>query len=236
MGQFQVIGHRGACALEPENTLLSIKRAISDGASMIEVDVRLAGGEILVIHDDTVDRTTDGSGSVYEMSFAELRELDAGKGETIPTLSEVMDLTLPALPLNIEIKDRTVTAAVIDHLSSLPELDPRSVLISSFHEEATTEVRAKLPQLPIGILAHGRSDAIDPMFALAEELGAFSVHPHVDSVSAELVERAHRIGYQVLPYTARTEPQLRHLLECNADGCFADDPKWATQISLEYDD
>ena len=231
MGKFTVIGHRGACAHEPENTLRSVKRAIADGADMIEIDVRLAGGEIVVIHDDTLERTTDGSGSIYEKTFDQLRAVDAGKGEQIPNLGEVLELTLPALPLNIEIKDTAVTAAVCDLLQSVPDLDPSKIIISSFHEQATREARERLPQIPIGILAHSKGDTLPPMFALAEELNAMSVHPHVDSVTTELVSQAHDAGLRVLPYTARTLEQLDHLLDCGADGCFADDPAWAREIA-----
>ena len=226
-----MIGHRGACAHEPENTLRSVRRAIDDGADMVEIDVRFAAGEVWVIHDDTLDRTTNATGSVYEKSAAELREIDAGNGEAIPALADVLELTLAALPLNIEIKDTAATAPVCDLLEKVPDLDPQQIVISSFHEEATREARERLPQIPIGVLAHGRPEAIEPMFALAAELGAVGVHPAVASVTPELVERAHREGLRVLPYTARTLEQLEHLLDCGADGCFADDPKWAAEIA-----
>jgi glycerophosphoryl diester phosphodiesterase len=231
MPPFTIIGHRGACAHEPENTLSSVRRAIADGADMVEVDVRWAGGEIVVIHDDTLDRTTSGTGSIYDMSFRQLRELDAGNGEKIPTLAEVLELTLPTLPLNIEIKDTAATAAICELLQDDPGLDFKKILISSFHEEATREARAKLPAIPIGILAHHHPAAIAPMFALAAELGAISVHPHVSSTNRELVGLAHAANYRVVPYTARTAAQLHHLLDCRADGCFADDPKLAAQIA-----
>lgn len=231
MREFTVIGHRGACAHEPENTLRSVRRAIADGADMIEIDVRLAAGEIFVIHDATLERTTDGSGSIDEKSFGEIRRLDAGRGEQIPLLAEVLELTVPALPLNIEIKDLAVTAAVCDLLSNLQDLDPSRILISSFDREAMREVRGRLPAIPIGILAADAPEAIRPMFELAAELAAVSVHPHVGSVSEGLVLRAHAAGYRVLPYTARTLDQLQRVLDSGADGCFADDPRWAANIA-----
>jgi glycerophosphoryl diester phosphodiesterase len=231
MSPFTIIGHRGACAHEPENTLSSVHRAIADGADMVEVDVRWADSEIVVIHDDTLDRTTSGTGSIYDISFNQLRELDAGNGEKIPTLAEVLALTLPTLPLNIEIKDTAATAAICELLQNEPELDFEKIVISSFHEKATREARAELPEIPIGILAHDQPAAIAPMFALAAELGAVSVHPHVSATSSELVGLAHAADYRVLPYTVRTAAQLHHLLDCRADGCFADDPKLAAQIA-----
>lgn len=231
MGKFTIIGHRGACAHEPENSLRSVQRAIDDGADMVEVDVRLVGGEVIVIHDDTLERTTDGHGSVYERSFSELREFDAGKGERIPTLTEVLELTRYSLPLNIEIKDRLVAPAVCRLLASFDDLNLENIIVSSFHEQAVIEVRERLPKVPIGILAHDKPEAIAPMFDLAAQLKAFSVHPHINSVSQELVKQAHRSSYRVLPYTARTPEQLTKLFDCGADGCFADDPKWAHELA-----
>ena len=231
MREFTVIGHRGACALEPENTLRSVRRAIADGADMVEIDVRLADNEIVVIHDDTVDRTTDGTGSVYQMSHPELRGLDAGKGEKIPTLAEVLELTLPSLPLNIELKDTAVTPAVCEWLRQVPDLDLGRIVISSFHAEATRQARDELPEIPIGILARKHPRAVGPMFELAHELDAVSVHPHVESLDAKMIDRAHDSSFRVLPYTTRTPDELQHVLDCGADGCFADDPKWAAEIA-----
>ena len=194
---------------------------------MVEIDVRAAGGQIIVIHDDTLERTTTGSGSVYALPFSDLRRLDAGKGEKIPTLAEVLNITLPALPLNIELKDTEAVADVCRLLEQQEQLDTSRILISSFHEEATVETRRRLPQIPIGILAAASTGSAEQMFGLAAELGACSVHPHVDTVTGELVREAHASKLHVLPYTARTSDQLQHLLSCGADGCFADDPKWA---------
>lgn len=233
MQRFTIIGHRGACAHAPENTLRSVRQGIADGADMIEIDVRLAAGGIVVIHDDTLDRTTDGSGPVETRSLAELRRLDAGAGEKIPTLAEVLELTLPALPLNIEIKEVAVTASVCDLLLAIPRLDPNRVLLSSFHEDAVREVRGRLPEFPIGILADEDARSLARMIPLATELRAINVHPPVGSVSAEMVAEAHAAGFRVLPFTARTLEQLTHVLDCEADGCFADDPKWAAGVALK---
>ncbi len=235
MPPFTIIGHRGACAHAPENTLRSIRQAIADGADMVEIDVRSAAGEILVIHDDTLDRTTDGSGHINSLSFEDLRQLDAGAGEMLPILAEALEVTLPTLPLNIEIKEVAVTAPVCDLLLGLPQLDPQRVLLSSFHEEAIREVRERLPEIPIGILADENPVSLADMIPLATELGAISVHPPVESTSAEIVARAHLSGLRVLPFTARTLEQLTHVLDCGADGCFADDPKWVARVAASRD-
>lgn len=97
-------GHRGACGHEPENTLRSVRRALELGADGIEVDVHLADGRLVVIHDDTLNRTTNGTGPVAEKSFACLRSLNAGQGERIPTLEEVFDTVNRRAIVNIELK------------------------------------------------------------------------------------------------------------------------------------
>jgi len=102
-----IMGHRGAAALEPENTLRSIERAIHVGVDAVEIDVHLTRDKrLVVIHDDTVDRTTNGSGTVSSFSLEEIRRLDAGKGERIPTLQEVIDLVRGKVRLVVELKEK----------------------------------------------------------------------------------------------------------------------------------
>jgi glycerophosphoryl diester phosphodiesterase len=220
MNPFTVIGHRGACAHEPENTLRSIRRGLKDGADMIEIDVRLVDGEIVVIHDDSLDRTTDGNGSVYALTFPELRALSAGKGERIPTLAEVLNLTSGRVPLNIEFKDRAVVAPVCALIESWPRED---VLVSCFDWECLREVRHLLPTVPIGILT---AEASGSALAVAETLRAASLHLALPCLSAEYVAESRARRLPVLSFTVRTEADLEKVRACGADGCFADDPAW----------
>src|SRR5208283_430434 len=106
-------GHRGARGHEPENTLRSVWKALELGANGIEVDVHLADGRLIVIHDDTLDRTTNGAGSVAEKSFSYLRSLDAGQGERIPTLAEVFDAANRRAVINVELKGPGTAAPVV---------------------------------------------------------------------------------------------------------------------------
>ncbi len=230
MHEFKIIGHRGVCAHEPENTLRSILRAIADGADMVEIDVRFAAGELLVIHDATVDRTTDGHGPIHHMTFEQIRNLDAGKGERIPTLSEILEVTLGTIPLNIEIKEVSATAPLCDLLLDFRGLEHQDLLLSSFHPEAMIEARGRLPEIRLGVLASDEPQDPDEMFMIAHELGAVSVHPHLRNVTRDLVQEAHRKCLLVLPYTVREPDELQHLIDCQADGCFADDPRWAAAI------
>ncbi|MYJ75784.1 MAG: glycerophosphodiester phosphodiesterase, partial [Gammaproteobacteria bacterium] len=99
-----IIGHRGAAGLAPENTLAGFARAVELGVDGVELDVHLAGPEVVVIHDERVDRTTNGVGLVRDLTFAELRRLDAGDGQRVPTLKEVLDLVPEHMLVNIELK------------------------------------------------------------------------------------------------------------------------------------
>ncbi len=227
MKPFIVIGHRGACAHEPENTLRSIRRGIHDGADMIEIDVRLVDGEIVVFHDDTLDRTTDGNGSVYASPFPELRALSAGKRERIPTLAEVLALTGGQVPLNIELKDRLVVAPVCSLVDSMPRED---VLLSSFDWESLREARHLSPTVPIGILTEGAGEAA---LMEAASLRAASLHPALTCLTPEYVALARARRLPVYPFTVRNSEDLGKVRACGADGCFADDPGWVRAAMSE---
>lgn len=230
MRDFKIIGHRGACAHEPENTLRSIRRAISDGAEMVEIDVRYAHGEILVIHDESVDRTTSGHGSIHGLSFAQIRELDAGIGEKIPTLAEVIQAIRGKCQLNIEIKETAATGAVCDLLEDFGISISQDILISSSIDEALLESRSRLPRIPLGIIDGRTSGRNNVIFELAAKIQAASIHPHLQLVTKDLIADAHERNLKVLPFTVRTHEQLIKLLKVDADGCFADDPKWARKL------
>src|SRR5262245_29681827 len=116
---FLCIGHRGARGYEPENTLLSFRKALALGAPCIELDVFAVGGQLVVFHDDRLERTTNGKGFLLEHSFEELRRLDAGKGEKIPTLSEVFAAVDRRAGINIELKGRNTAKPVADFVSRM---------------------------------------------------------------------------------------------------------------------
>ena len=109
------IGHRGACGYEPENTLASFQRAIDMGCTWIELDVHFVDNELIVIHDSRLDRTTNGKGKIYDLSLEEIQSYDAGNGEHIPTLTEVLDLVDRRIGVNVELKGRA-TAAPVDQI------------------------------------------------------------------------------------------------------------------------
>jgi glycerophosphoryl diester phosphodiesterase len=211
-------GHRGARGHEPENTLRSIRKALELGADGIEIDVHLVGGRLVVIHDDTLDRTTNGRGRLAGLSFADLRRLDAGKGEKVPTLEEVMDETSGRALLNIELKGRG-TALPVMELIERRSIPAEEILISSFHLE---ELRL-LPrgEVRIGVLFQRPP----PAFArIAHSIEAWSVHADVRFISPRLVRRAHEAGLRLLVYTVNTPAAIERMKAIGVDGVFSDYP------------
>ncbi len=138
------IAHRGASAYEPENTLRAFKRAIELNADMVEVDVRLSkDGYLMVIHDETVDRTTNGSGYVNMMTLKELKSLDAGNGEKIPTLEEVIDLVKGRCQLLIDVKDPPPIEKKIVNLIECTGMESDTVIIAYSYPDSLEEKRIK---------------------------------------------------------------------------------------------
>lgn len=234
-GLARVIGHRGAAHRSPENTLASLREAHRLGCRWVEFDVMLSADEVpVLIHDDTVDRTTDGSGSVARMSLAELRRLDAGAwrgsrfaGERIPTLDEALDLCLElGLAANVEIKPSpgqaraTARAAVASLLRRWPADGP-GLLVSSFERPALEEAAALAPGLPRGLLA----EALPADWAAAlQALGCTTLHlDHRrvrDRELGQLVERR----VPVLFYTVNEPDIALRLLAGGAVAVFTDVP------------
>ncbi|HAH04462.1 MAG: hypothetical protein UV78_C0045G0010 [Parcubacteria group bacterium GW2011_GWA2_43_17] len=144
------IGHRGACGYEPENTLRSFRKALAMGADMIELDVWLTkDNHVVVIHDATVNRTTNGKGFVRDFTLAEIKQLNAGLGEAIPALTEVLALLNGRSKLNIEIKTKTVAEKLAEELSQT-DFSKSDLLISSNILETVLYLRNQSPELKIG--------------------------------------------------------------------------------------
>lgn len=216
---FLLIGHRGAAGLEPENTLRSFQRAVELGVSAIELDVYEREGTLIVIHDDTVDRTTNGKGAVASLSLEALRALDAGGGERIPTLQEVFAAVPHEIGINVELKGPGTAAALLRFMGQVT--DERAVLVSSFHHDALREIRRHDAALPVAPLFHRVSRT---MFTVAEELDAWSVNISRQLASRELIDQAHDQGYRVIVYTVNDPHEAERLKDWGVDGLFTDRP------------
>ncbi len=236
-GRVVCYAHRGARAYAPENTLLAFDLAFDVGAEAIECDVQLSrDGQLVIIHDGTVNRTTDGTGLVARMSFEELRALDAGRAAHLPQRIPTLDETLALVRrrgggINLEIKGESVaesvaTAEAVEPvLRGLDEEFRGRVLVSSFEHPAVRLLKERLPWLRAGALYGGRAWRRRDMLAPALEMGAEAIHPGAGLVTSELVRRAHDAGLRVNVWTANRWNTIRRLIEWGADGIFSDYPE-----------
>ncbi|MCM2465828.1 glycerophosphodiester phosphodiesterase [Methanoculleus oceani] len=213
-----IIGHRGARALGPENTLRALRRGMAC-ADLVEVDLRLTRDGIPVaIHDATVDRTTDGTGPVKGYTLEDLTALDAGEGETIPTLQAVLDLVHNESGLVVEIKEPGTEAIIV---SMLMGRMPERLFLVSFHPESVAMAKRLLPGAQAGLIYSGEAD--DPV-GLALSVQAEIILPRWDRVSHEVVERAHDAGLLVVPWVLNGEDDIEEAVRLGVDGFASDDP------------
>jgi glycerophosphoryl diester phosphodiesterase len=216
---FFTIGHRGVMGVEPENTLRSFVRADREGLDGIELDLHLSkDGALVVMHDETVDRTTDGSGAIKDFTLAELRQLDAGQGERVPVFEEVLD-AVPDRPVQAEIKDVAAARVLAEVLRERALLERVSVL--SFHDEALWEVRQLLPEVRT-VLVAGRTGT--DFVSRAQAVGARLVSLELRKLSLDVVERCHAADIEVMAWTVNTPRDLALARALGLDGAATDVP------------
>lgn len=222
MRNFLCIGHRGAKGLEPENTLRSIRRALGLKVDGVEIDVYLAGGQLVVIHDETLQRTTDGRGRVEEQSFDYLRSLDAGKGERIPTLREVFETVNRRAFINIELKGTGTAEPVLELIGEYlrqRHWTAEDFLVSSFDLHELRKLKGKGIRLGV-LFLEPPSDCM----AIAKSLDAYSINIAARAASAALVRAAHSIGMKTFVYTVNSVRKINEIRAMGADGVFTDRP------------
>ena len=219
-------GHRGNPAEHPENTLASFRSAIDLGVDMIECDVHMsADGELVVIHDHTLDRTTNGSGLVAQHTLAELRELDAGGGERLPVLAEVSQLARDRVGLCVEIKQIPIPypdleEKLLAQLRDLDTLDQTAVV--SFHHGAVRRLKELEPRLAVGVLEGARP--IDPV-GILRSADAEIYSPHYGAMDPELVEQVHAAGGVVGVWTVDDAAAVAWCHACRPDSVFTNRPR-----------
>ncbi len=219
---FFTIGHRGVMAAEPENTLRSFLRAEREGLDGIELDLHLSrDGELVVMHDDTLDRTTDGSGPIADQELSELKKLDAGLGERIPTFEEVLDAVGPTLPIQAEIKDVAAARSLAKVIADRDLLDRVSVL--SFHDVALTEIHNLLPQART-VLVAGASAHRDTFVGRAQKVGSTLVSVDLCQLNLAIVEKCAAAGIDVMAWTVNDERDLTLARTLGLVGCVTDQP------------
>ncbi len=220
----KIIAHRGASADAPENTLAAFQLALDQGADGIELDVMLSKDrQLVVIHDDLVDRTTNGTGRVQDLTLAELRALDAGKGEKIPTLDEVLARFGGKFLINIELKNYSTIfdSLPLDVAALIQDQGVAdSILISSFNPINFPRFHRRLPDIPIGMLTF-------PGKARFFAYGLFrydALHPYFKDVDEALVQRMHARGREINVWTVDEAADIRHLAKIGVDSLITNRP------------
>lgn len=228
----KIIAHRGASAHAPENTIAAFQLALEQGADGIELDVMLSkDDQLVVIHDATVDRTTNGTGKVRDLTLDELKKLDAGNGEKIPTLTEVFDHFGGKFLINIELKNY---ASPFDRLPievarAVARYDlVDSVLISSFNPFNFSRFRRQVPEAVIGLLTlPGKAKSwLYRLFRYT------AIHPCYEDADADLIAAAKVKNQQINVWTVDDPDEIRRLTDSGVDGIITNDPRLAME-SLE---
>ncbi|MFQ5399747.1 MAG: glycerophosphodiester phosphodiesterase [Anaerolineae bacterium] len=218
-----IIGHRGASAYAPENTLAAFELAVSQGADGIELDVRLsADGWPVISHDPRVDRVTAGTGTVSAFTAAQLRAFELGNGQTMPMLGDVFDLLGPRVLYNIELKDfgwrdRGTEAAVASCVKSY-RLEDR-VLISSFNPLSIRRAHRYLPHIPLALIHFPGWKQINTLFR-----GGAANHPHFSLVNETYMAWAYSRNYRVHAWTVDDPGEARRLVSLGVHGIITNKP------------
>ena len=229
-----VFAHRGDEAHAPENTLSAFKQAVEKGTDGIEFDVKLtADGQVVVLHDQSVDRTTNGTGNVAKLPFAALRELDAGKqfpgqfpGEKIPTLDEVFETVGKRVYMNIELKNYStpfdLLVPKVTDIIKKHSMEER-VLFSSFLSLSLLKARKLLPDVPRGLLTiPGWMGAWGRTFGWRGDYTA--LNPPMVDINIGLINQVHASGKRVIVWTVTAEEDIKRMIGLGVDGIITGDP------------
>ena len=221
MNRVLIVAHRGASAYEPENTIRSFERAFQLDADFVELDVRLSkDGVLVVIHDETVDRTTNGSGLVRSLTLNQLRLLDAGKGEKIPTLKEVLErFNRNEHRFFIEVKEPGLVEKLLETILEHEAQD--RVMVTSFYHNVLKKIKEKRKDIKCGVIF-----ACQPVKPerLARDAWANILLPKFQYVDKEMVSRAHKNNLSIIPWSINNKKDSEKMINLNVDGLVTDKP------------
>lgn len=239
-----IFAHRGASAHAPENTIAAFELALTQQADAIELDVKLSSdGYVVVYHDPTLDRTTNGKGKLKDVTLAGLKKLDAGsffsekfKGEPIPTLDEVFEAVGKRTFINVELTNyKTPHDQLVETVCMLIKKHKmqKNVIFSSFLASNLSKARSYLPEVPRGLLAlNGFLGSWARSFGFA--FGKYqALHPYLTDMTQQEVARVHRLNRRVHVWTVNAEQDMRRLFGWGVDGIFTDDPELAVRVRAE---
>jgi glycerophosphoryl diester phosphodiesterase len=219
------IAHRGAKGYEPENTLQAFQKALDLYADGIELDVHLnADGHIIVMHDETIDKMTNGKGAINTFTLSELKSFLIADKHQIPTLNEVFDLVDKKCFINVELKNADTAAKVVSLIEEYiaeKGWDYAHFIVSSFDWNALQEVHNLNSYIQIGVLTE---ENLDTAVAFAELIQAKAIHPDYQLLNADNVGKMQEKGFWVLPWTVNIEEDIQKVKSYNVNGIISDFP------------
>ncbi|WP_417942793.1 glycerophosphodiester phosphodiesterase [Flavobacterium sp. RS13.1] len=219
------IAHRGAKAYEPENTLQAFQKALDLHSDGIELDVHLsADGHLIVMHDETIDKMTNGKGDINSYTLAELKSFRIAGKFQIPTLNEVFDLVDKKCFINVELKNADTSknvVSLIEEYINKKSWNYEHFIISSFDWNALKEVQNLNPNIPIGVLTE---EDLDMALAFAETIKAKAIHPDFQLLNKEKVQEIQKKGFLVFPWTVNSEEDIQKVKSYHVNGIISDNP------------
>ncbi|CAM3927584.1 glycerophosphodiester phosphodiesterase [Mesobacillus zeae] len=237
--KFDNVAHRGASGYAPENTIAAFDKAVDMKADYIEIDVqRSKDGKLVVIHDTTVDRTTDGTGAVKDLTFEQLRSLDAGSfkapefaGEKIPTFEEVLDRYHGKAGILIELKAPEKYSGIEEEVAlqlkarNLDKPQNNKIIIQSFNFDSVKKINTLLPKVPVGVLTSSRAHTTDQAL---KEFATYAdyFNPSYGIVTKELVDKVHGLGMGISSWTVRSPEAAQFLIDMKVDAIITDYPDY----------
>ncbi len=232
----QIIGHRGACAVAPENTFLSFDKALQDGAAGLEFDVQPCRDDLVVIHDATLDRTTNGMGRLVDYDFNDLQQLNAGQGARLQNLCAMLSRYAQGTRLFIEIKDRAIAKKVGDSVSALATKTPigyQHCMVICFHPSVLHEVHRHHPQIRLGANVQSKKDydiltrneyVAENMSEILRDPWISCINIHHKCVNEGLVKQVQAAGKEIFAWTVNDPVQARQLQSWGINGIMTDNP------------
>jgi glycerophosphoryl diester phosphodiesterase len=241
-----IFAHRGASAHAPENTIAAFELAIKQGADLVELDAKLSADQrVVVIHDQTVDRTTDGTGRVSTLDYDSLRILNAGyrfresfPGECIPRLEEVIEICVGRIKINIELTNYLSPfdqlAGEVSRIINHYHLGEQ-VLVSSFHPIPLRKFHDLSPEIPIALLARKGYQGWLSRGWLGRVLISYdALHPEKSDITEALIATARKLEYPVHTYTVNDAGDMARLISLGVDGLITDDPLLASSVAKDH--
>jgi glycerophosphoryl diester phosphodiesterase len=226
----KIVGHRGAAGYAPENTLLSFQAAMNSGCDKVEMDVRVTKDRnTVVIHDATVNRTSNGKGPVLKKTLEELSKLECGQGQKIPTFREVVDFCKNRIHLIIELKEFEASKTVSEILQENGLVD--SSLVVSFNSDILRDMKGTNPEIKLGLLFKKPlfKGKLEHIWKAVEQIPLDYICPRSDSLNRKMVSEARAKGLKVFAYNVNSIEVFGKMAECGVDEICTDYPRLFTQ-------